>query len=88
MLKNRYKDKNNLIKVFKGWDSGWKGYLNANDIYSMMNNIGINCTEDEASILMACADLNGDRMISSAEFKNMILTYDDKWVINPKTMNL
>ena len=37
---------------------------------------------------MACADLNGDFKISSAEFKNMILTYDDKWVINPKTMNL
>ena len=62
-----------IYQSFKGWDAGSKCY--ANDIYSMINNNGINCTQDEGRILKACAKLNGD---SSAEFKNMILTCDDK----------
>ena len=46
MLKLRYGDTNNLIKVFKGWDAGLKGYLDANDIYTMMNKVGIKCSKD------------------------------------------
>ncbi len=44
MLRNRYMNRSNLMGMFRSWDGGRKGYLDAKDIHHMLQSVGIPST--------------------------------------------
>ena len=71
-LYRRYGNSKNLQKIFNAWDENNIGKINCSNLQNMLNKIGLQVNNDEAKILMAFSDKNGDDCLSIDEFHHFI----------------
>ena len=76
-MRRRYSTRNNVSHIFKDWDTSSKGYLEPEDIQSMLTKMGLNVNKKEAGLMLAVIDENGDQRVSLNEFLDLVFTHND-----------
>jgi len=76
-IRRRYGNRTNFHKIFNRWDRKRKGYIDVTDIHYMVNQLGINVNVQEAQVLLASHDHNGNRRLYMDDFMNLIFSTDD-----------
>jgi Ca2+-binding EF-hand superfamily protein len=76
-LRRRYGNRLNYHKIFSSWDRDRKGYLNLTDIHYMINQMGISINEQEAQVLIASHDHEGNGRLAVEEFMDLIFSTND-----------
>jgi len=76
-LRRRYGNRLNYHKIFTSWDRDRKGHLNLTDIHYMINNMGISINEQEARVLIASHDHEGNGTLSVEDFMDLIFSTND-----------
>lgn len=76
-LRRRYSTRGNVQHIFKDWDASGKGYLDANDITTMLDKMGLKMNMQEAQTMLMCIDENGDQKVSLNEFLDLVFTHND-----------
>ena len=77
MLRRRYTNKQNVMKVYHEWDRSGKGYVDERDLHQMVNSLGIELNKDEARVLLASADHNADAKLKIEEFKDLLFNQNN-----------
>jgi hypothetical protein len=76
-IRRRYASRSNYQKIFKNWDKSQRGMLDSKDIQNMVTTLGIKINDDEAKVLLASADSNGDNLLAVDEFIELIFSQND-----------
>lgn len=76
-IRRRYGNRTNFHKIFNQWDRKRKGYIDVADLHYMISRMGINVNTQEAQVLLASHDHNGNRRLYMDEFMNLIFSTDD-----------
>ena len=62
------------------------GALDAEDVYNMVNRLGIHVNQEEASVLLASADKNKDQRLSMDEFMDLIFSNNEALNVDLKAL--
>eukprot|EP00397_Hematodinium_sp_SG-2012_P047181 GEMP01053551.1.p1 GENE.GEMP01053551.1~~GEMP01053551.1.p1 ORF type:complete len:154 (+),score=43.85 GEMP01053551.1:319-780(+) len=62
-----------LIEAFKVFDRDSSGFISAQNLRSVMNNVGETLTDEEVDEMVTEADLDGDGQINYEEFVRMMM---------------
>eukprot|EP01022_Parablepharisma_sp_SALTPOND_P014822 TRINITY_DN205_c0_g3_i4.p2 TRINITY_DN205_c0_g3~~TRINITY_DN205_c0_g3_i4.p2 ORF type:complete len:880 (+),score=100.64 TRINITY_DN205_c0_g3_i4:6240-8879(+) len=76
-IRRRYGNRSNYHKIFNSWDRHRKGYIDISDLHYMINKLGISVNVQEAQVLMASHDHNGNQKLTMDEFMDLIFSNDD-----------
>lgn len=87
-LRRRYATRTNFQKIFSNWDLSSKGYLDTEDIYRMMNKMGIKVNLDEAAVLLASADQDKNNLLYVNEFMDLIFSQNDALNVDLAKINV
>ncbi|GJM96414.1 hypothetical protein PR202_ga13245 [Eleusine coracana subsp. coracana] len=63
-----------LRESFKLFDADQNGYISADELRRMMENLGEKLTDKEVEDMIREADKDGDGLVSYEEFKQMMLS--------------
>lgn len=63
--------------IFKDWDKSGKGYLEPNDIQTMLDKMGLKVNRDEAEMMVLCIDSDGNERVTMNEFLDLVFTQND-----------
>lgn len=73
-IRRRYANRSNFQKLFTQWDSNSKGSISVNDVYKMVNKMGVKVNKDEAHVLLITADADKNNELSMQEFMDLIFS--------------
>ncbi len=59
-IRRRYANRKNLDKIFSAWDSDNTGHISTKNVFHMVNSLGLKINYDEARVIVASADRNGN----------------------------
>ena len=76
-LRRRYQSRSNVQTIFKDWDKSGKGFLEPNDIQTMLDKMGLKVNRDEAEMLVLCIDTDGNERVTMNEFLDLVFTQND-----------
>lgn len=77
-IRRRYANRNDFRKIFNQWDEKAIGVLSPEDIFKMVNKIGIPINIHEARVLVASANKSNTGALNLNEFMRLIFDQDDK----------
>lgn len=79
-IRRRYANRKNFKKIFSAWDEDSQGSLSIKNVYNMVKKLGLNINFNEAQVLVASADRNGNEHLSIDEFLDLI--FNDNTMLN------
>ncbi len=62
-----------LLAAFDSFDGNNDGYLSADELYRVLNVLGLQCTPADADAKLQEADTDGDGMPTSDEFVRLVM---------------
>mmetsp|Transcript_32344 Transcript_32344/g.55993 ORF Transcript_32344/g.55993 Transcript_32344/m.55993 type:complete len:753 (-) Transcript_32344:1174-3432(-) len=77
-IRRRYANRTDMSKIFNAWDLGSLGVIRSEDVYEMVNRLGIQLNMDEAKVLLATANKSMTGNLSLDEFMQLIFEDSDK----------
>jgi Ca2+-binding EF-hand superfamily protein len=77
-IRRRYASRTDFRKIFKQWDANSVGVLTSEDVFSMVNQIGIPINMKEARVLVASANASNTGALDLDEFMKLIFDQDDR----------
>jgi len=81
-IRRRYANRKNLDKIFSAWDSDNTGHISTKNVYEMMNSLGLTINYDEARVIVASADRNGNNTLQLEEFLDLLYNNNDALNVN------
>ena len=85
-IRRRYANRNDFRKIFNQWDENSIGVLTPEDIFKMVNKIGISININEAKVLVASANKSNTGALNLNEFMGLIFDQDDKLNVDLATL--
>lgn len=88
-FRRKYADRNTIDKIFTRYDTGAKGFIDAQDIYKQAKNIGVTITLDEAQVLVQSAkgvDNQNEANLSVEEYANFLFATSEDINVNMKNL--
>jgi len=76
-MRHRYEKRNKLTKVFLDWDQRCKGRINADDVKTMIEKMGMKISPDEAKTIVTAADQGGNQELNHNDFFKLITGSED-----------
>jgi hypothetical protein len=88
VLRLRYASRTNIDKIFSTYDADGKGFVDARDIASMSEHLGIVITHDQAQVLIQSAKDNKEsgKGLSVEEFSSLMFDCEDKLYVDLKIL--
>lgn len=77
-IRRRYANRSNFRAIFNQWDRDSLGVIRPEDVFNMVNNLGISVNKDEARVLVASANQSGSGVLTLDEFLQLIFDDSDK----------
>lgn len=85
-IRRRYANRNDFRKIFNQWDENSIGVLTPEDIYKMVNRIGISINLNEAKVLVASVNRSNTGALNLHEFMGLIFDQDDRINVDLATL--
>ena len=85
-LRRRYANRKNMKKIFSSWDEENKGKVSVQNVYNMVNRMGININIDEARVLVASVDDSKTGNLGLDAFLELVYNTDDALNVNLETL--